>query len=311
MPRQQSRKEFCRKYCHVQLFSDERPVRRSLGEDGLLFAASNAVAAEQQRADQRDILALWDCLSVIFTNEVEEHKASGAAKPLTLLDLFFMPSYDMRVVDERADEEAGADADAGPRANPRPRHAYRPFGLAKKLMWLACVAGELEVVEEIIRWHHKYMEVRPSSQVDKGLTPSQVNRAHMRTHVRAYFNHAWNSASHPLHAPDHKGRTALHFAVTGGHLRIVEVLVAEGVDLLASKRPPRHKTWARVVFLIVFASPHVRPMGVHHTCGKVNEIELTATHSVLNGVWSNWLVRRARRGTRRCCTSRPGTTTPP
>ena len=32
---------------------------------------------------------------------------------------------------------------------------------------------------------------------------------------------------------NHKGRTALHFAIKGGHLSVVEVLVAEGADLLA------------------------------------------------------------------------------
>ena len=70
-------------------------------------------------------------------------------------------------------------------------------------------------------------------QANEGLTASEVNRVYMRKYVRAYFNHEWNSGSNPLHASDHKGRTALHFAVKGGHLPVVEALVAEGVDLLA------------------------------------------------------------------------------
>ena len=52
--------------------------------------------------------------------------------------------------------------------------------------------------------------------------------------------------------------------------------------------------WASVTFLISFACLHVQrnapPMGVHRTCRRANEIDLTATHgaSCPTGV-SNWL----------------------
>ena len=43
----------------------------------------------------------------------------------------------------------------------------------------------------------------------------------------------------------------------------------------------------RVVFFLISlispGSPHVRPMGVHRTCGGPNEIELTPTGVKLNG----------------------------
>ena len=44
-----------------------------------LIAAGIAVAAEKLSFNQRDILALWDCLSSIFKHEVEEHVASDGA----------------------------------------------------------------------------------------------------------------------------------------------------------------------------------------------------------------------------------------
>ena len=37
------------------------------------------------------------------------------------------------------------------------------------------------------------------------------------------------------------------------------------------------------IFLIASASPHVRPMGVHRTCGEPGEIKLTAMGVELNG----------------------------
>ena len=65
-----------------------------------------------------------------------------------------------------------------------------------------------------------------------------VLRGHVKAHGRKnrhrlYWNSEWTDAANPVHLHDHKGRTALHIAVAGGHLNVVKSLLQYGADLLA------------------------------------------------------------------------------
>jgi hypothetical protein len=50
---------------------------------------------------------------------------------------------------------------------------------------------------------------------------------------RLYWNTDWSDGDSPVHLHDHKGRTALHIAVAGGSLSVVQTLLANGADMLA------------------------------------------------------------------------------
>ena len=165
------RKPFCQNFCHRNKDTEKRVLKSSsTTRRGTLWEDEDvdSQTADRNLSNERRVLALWDCLSNIFQNEIDSPASSKGR--LQLLELFFTPAYDMTAVDHD-------------------NYRYAPFGLARKLMWLACVAGEKEVVQEIIQWHSKYTkQLRPSS-ADLGAggadsTPKERLQNRMRDGVR-------------------------------------------------------------------------------------------------------------------------------
>jgi hypothetical protein len=186
----------------------------------------------------------------------------------TMLAFFFKPAYHSH---HHAPTAAAAEGEPQPPgaipSQSTSAGGWTPTGLGIKIMHLAAHAGLKDIVADVVALYRKWTKKREEG----GMTPFSSRRPASKR--RLYWNPEWEDLANPVHAADHKGRNALHFAAMGGSTAVVNTLLAEGADLLARTKADEtalhvaaraDNTEARVPLWRSFASsrasPHALPL---------------------------------------------------